>query len=78
MKTSKKMVDRARLERAAADLTPVEREVLILTAKQGRWTVDTAEALGLTPREFECHLADAIVKFAGALERQERPWWRFW
>jgi DNA-directed RNA polymerase specialized sigma24 family protein len=77
MKKTRLSVDRKRLERAAAELTDIEREVLIRTAREGRWTREMAQGLGLTPEQFEHHLADAIVKFTRALAKRSRAWWRF-
>lgn len=67
-----------RLERAAMRLHPVEREVLILSARDRLSTIEIAARLGMHPEAVEQLLARAICKLDRALERQERPWWRFW
>ena len=67
-----------RLERAAASLRPIEREVLFLSAREGLSNDQVAEQLGITTDTAERLLAKALRKLDRALERQERPWWRFW
>jgi DNA-directed RNA polymerase specialized sigma24 family protein len=67
-----------RLERAAAVLSPLEREVLFLIAKEGLSYHDIAARLGITPAAVERCLADALCRLDGALERQELPWWKLW
>lgn len=70
-------IDAERIERAARCLSSREREVLVLSASEiGLETV--GERLGLSIAEVERLLADALCKLDRALERQERPWWRFW
>jgi len=70
-------IDLERLERAAARLRPLEREVLVLSARYGLRTDEIAERLGISSRRAERLLATAIRKFDRALEREARPWWRF-
>lgn len=67
-----------RLERAAARLGPHEREVLFLSAREGLSYEEIATRLGITPTAVERCLADALCRLDRALERQERPWWKFW
>ena len=67
-----------RLEKAAAGLRPLEREVLILGAAEHLSNEQIAERLGLTASAVERLLARALRKLDRALERQARPWWRFW
>lgn len=67
-----------RVERAAASLSPNEREALVLSAGRGLCTADIAARLGISERRAERILARAVRKFDRALARQERPWWRFW
>lgn len=71
-------VELERLEKAAARLRPIEREVLVLSAGEGLSNDGLAARLGITPRAAERILARAICKVDRALERQERPWWRLW
>lgn len=67
-----------RLERAAASLRPIEREVLILSAREGLSNAEIGQLLGITSRKVERLLANALFKLDRALERQERPWWKLW
>ena len=67
-----------RLQKAASKLRPNERKVLILSAREGLSNAEIAERLGITSADAERLLADAIYELDRALERQERPWWRFW
>lgn len=67
-----------RLEKAAARLRPIEREVLVLSAREGLSNGEIAARLGITPEAAERLLARALCSLDRALERQGRPWWRFW
>lgn len=67
-----------RLEDAAKSLRPIERQVLILSAREGLSNDEIALRLGIEPQAAERLLADALLRLDRALERQERPWWRFW
>lgn len=67
-----------RLEQAARSLRPAEREVLILSARERLSNDEIAERLGIAPERAERLLAGALVRLDRALERQDRPWWRFW
>jgi len=67
-----------RLMKAVSTLRPAEREVLMLSARDGLSNAEIAERLGITSAVVERRLADAIYRLDRALERQERPWWRFW
>ena len=67
-----------RLEHAASSLRPIEREVLVLSARERLSNDEIAARLGITPEAAERLLARALCRLDRALERQERPWWRFW
>lgn len=67
-----------RLEKAAAVLRPLEREVLVLSARERLSNDVIAARLGVEPEAAERLLARALCKLDRALERQERPWWKFW
>lgn len=75
------------LEKAAECLAPIERKVLVLSARERLSSRAIAECLGITPRKAERILARAIWKLVAAIDRQEReerrrrqrrPWWRLW
>ncbi|HKC03128.1 MAG TPA: sigma factor-like helix-turn-helix DNA-binding protein [Sphingomicrobium sp.] len=73
-----------RLEQAASSLRPIEREVLVLSAREHLSSNEIAARLGITTTAAERILVTALCKLDRALERQERalrrprPWWRFW
>lgn len=67
-----------RLETATSSLRPAEREVLVLSARDRLSNDEIAARLGITPEAAERLLAEALYWLDVALERQERPWWRFW
>jgi len=67
-----------RLEKAATKLRPIEREVLVLSARDGLSNAEIAARLGITTEAAERLLARALCNLDRALERQSRPWWRFW
>ena len=68
----------SRVERAAACLSPLEREVLELSAADGLDNEAIADRLGISRRRVERLLARALIKFDRAFDRDRRPWWRFW
>jgi RNA polymerase sigma factor (sigma-70 family) len=66
-----------RVERAAAALSPLEREVLVLSAGHGLRNHEIAARLGISERRALRILARALRKFARAMD--ERPsGWRLW
>ena len=67
-----------RLEKAASGLRPIEREVLVLSARERLSTDEIAARLGIAPEAAERLLVTALCRLDRALERPERPWWRFW
>ena len=67
-----------RIEQAAKGLRPDEREVLALSAGERLSYAEIAGRLGISSEEVERLLARALRKLDRALERQQRPWWRFW
>lgn len=68
----------ARIARAARKLGPLERDVLMLSAREKLGRDEIAARLDLTPKQVDRFLAEALVKLHRALERQERRWWKFW
>jgi DNA-directed RNA polymerase specialized sigma24 family protein len=67
-----------RLGKAVAGLSPLEREVLTLSARERLSNDDIAARLGIKKEAAERLLAAALCTLDRALEPQERPWWRFW
>jgi RNA polymerase sigma factor (sigma-70 family) len=74
--TERTEVERVAL--AAAALSALEREILVLSAGHRLRNAEIAARLGLTERRVERLLATALRKFDRALERQEQRWWSFW
>jgi DNA-directed RNA polymerase specialized sigma24 family protein len=67
-----------RLEKAALSLRPMERAVLVLSARDRLSNREIAVRLAITAEAAERLLASAICSLDRALERQERRWWWFW
>ena len=67
-----------RLEKAALSLRPIEREVLVLSARERLCNDEIARRLDITTHQAEHLLARALCRLDRALERQDRTWWRFW
>lgn len=67
-----------RVERAAAVLSPLERELLVLSAGHGLRNGEIAARLGISERRAERILARALRKFDRAMHEPRRSWWRFW
>jgi RNA polymerase sigma factor (sigma-70 family) len=66
------------LSRAVSRLRPIEREILVLGARERLSNGEIAARLGITPQAVERHLANAICKLDRALEPHPRPWWALW
>jgi DNA-directed RNA polymerase specialized sigma24 family protein len=67
-----------RVERGAALLSSIEREILVLSAGQHLGIAEIAAQLGIGERRAERILARALRKFDRAMETPHRPWWHFW
>jgi len=68
----------ARAERASAALTPLERDILVLSAGRGLDCAEIAARLGIGEARAERLLARALRKFDRAMHESPRRWWRFW
>ena len=78
MKQAPEQPDIDQLARAVSRLDPIEREVLLLSARDGLWVDQIAARLDLPGDIVERHLADALCNIDRFVDRQKRPWWRFW
>ena len=78
MASDRPWVTPERLDQAAVGLRPLEREVLMLSARERLSNEEIGVRLGITAEAAERLLANALCKLDRTLERQERPWWRFW
>jgi DNA-directed RNA polymerase specialized sigma24 family protein len=68
----------ARVERASAALTRLERDILVLSAGRGLDCAEIAARLGIGEARAERLLARALRKFDRAMHESPRRWWRFW
>ena len=71
------VADVRRVERAAAALSRLEREVLVLSAGHGLRNAEIAARIGISDHRAQRILARALRKFDRAMEDRS-PWWRFW
>ena len=69
-------IDPARFERALRRLPFLEREALLLKARDGLSYAEIGVVLGLSPEAAEARVVRALIKLDVRL--QERPWWRIW
>ena len=67
-----------RLDQALARLRPIERDVLLLCSGDHLTIAEAALCLGISLEQAEHHLAKALSRLDRDLERDRRPWWRFW
>lgn len=78
MNSNRIRVEFRKVRRAASGLRPDEHEILRLSAAYGLSNEEIGVRLGLSNDEVVHLLARALCRFGRAIERQERPWWRFW
>ena len=69
-------IDSARFERALKRLPFLEREALLLKARDGLSYAEIGVVLGLSPEAAEARVVRALIKLDVRLN--ERPWWRLW
>lgn len=67
-----------RLEDAVARLPRLTREVFLDHCVQALSYRQIAERTGLTVREVERHMAEAIYRLATALDESKPGWWNRW
>lgn len=70
--------EQERVEQAAALLSRLEREILVLSAGLGLGNAEIAARLGIGERRATRILARALRKFSRAMEEGARPWWCSW
>lgn len=58
-----------RLERALTRLKPITRDVFVARRVEGRSYAEIAELTGLSPKAIEKHMARAIAKLGGLMDR---------
>ena len=68
---------RRTMERALSKLKPIERDVLMLSAREGFGLGDIALRLGISLKEAQGHLASALCLLDRFLAASERRWWRW-
>ena len=66
---------RRRMEHALAKLKPIEREVLMLNAREGLGLADIAIRLGMPVDAVQGHLADAVYRLDRLLQPRRRWYW---
>ena len=69
-------IDPDRFERALKRLPFLERQALLLKARDGLTYAEIGVVLGLSPEAAEARVALALIKLD--IRLNERPWWRFW
>lgn len=67
-----------RMRRALAKMKPIQREIFLRCAADGLTYSQVAKRLGISAEKVQHHLADALYNLDRLMEREERPWWRFW
>jgi DNA-directed RNA polymerase specialized sigma24 family protein len=70
-------IDPAKLAQALRRLGRLEREALLMKARDKMTYAEIGAALGLTPQEAEAHVASALVQLHARLMRRRRLRWRF-
>lgn len=70
--------EQARFNIAIARLSPMEREVLKLSAAENLDLDEVAARLGITSEAAAGHLADALYRLHRLLDRSRRPARRSW
>ena len=69
-------IDPERFESALRRLPFLQREALLLKARDGLSYAEIGVVLGLSPEAAEARVVRALIKLDVRL--QERPWWRLW
>jgi len=77
-RTSIGLIELQRVERAASVLSPLERELLVLSAGHRLRNSEIAARLAISESRVERILARAVRKFDRAMDKNPRSWWRRW
>ena len=56
----------------------LEREALLLKARDGMTYAEIGAVLGIGAEQAEKRFASALVRLRARLSRARGPWWRFW
>ena len=67
-----------RLQQAIRNLPRRQREIFLACCRDGLPYGEIAARTGLTARQVERHIANAIYKLDKQLERRKLSWWERW
>jgi RNA polymerase sigma factor (sigma-70 family) len=67
-----------RLNEAAGNLPPLQREIFMAHRLDNLSYVEIARRAGLTVRQVERHMAKAIYKLAKQMDGRRLSWWERW
>jgi DNA-directed RNA polymerase specialized sigma24 family protein len=68
----------ARFERALRRLHYLDRQALLLKARDHLSYGEIGAVLGLTAAAAEARVVSALVKLHARLARERKAWWRWW
>jgi RNA polymerase sigma-70 factor (ECF subfamily) len=68
----------ARLEAIVLRMPRRTREIFIAHRVHDMSYAEIARRTGLTVRQVQRHMVRAILHLDRGLNREERPWWKFW
>jgi len=69
-------LDNAEVERAVWRLPFLEREALLMKAREKMTYAEIGAELGLTPAQAEARVESALVKLHASLLQTRSAWWR--
>jgi len=70
--------DPDRMARELRRLPFLEREALLMKSRDRLTYAEIGAVLGLSAAQAEAKVASALVRLRERLDRDCRPWWRFW
>jgi RNA polymerase sigma-70 factor (ECF subfamily) len=68
----------ARMEAIVRRMPRLTRDIFMAHRLDGMAYHEIARRTGLTVRQVERHMARAIADLDRGLDREPRPWWKFW